>query len=89
MILSRNATPLVSLDAVALDLETTGLDSRSARIVELGAVRVAAGRFNPSAQPFRVLVQPGEPIPPAATRIHGIDQAMVASAPRFAGVWPD
>ena len=51
MIVSRNATPLISLDAIALDLETTGLDPHS-RIVEIGAVRIAGGRFDPSARPL-------------------------------------
>ena len=31
---------------------------------------------------------PGEPIPAAATAIHGIDDAAVAQAPPFAEVWP-
>ena len=38
---------------------------------------------------FRQLLRPaGEPIPAEATRIHGIDDAMVAAAPLFAEVWP-
>ena len=35
----------------------------------------------------RWLIDPGEPIPPAASRIHGIDDAKVADAPRFAAAW--
>ena len=30
------STPLISLDAVALDTETTGLDARIARLVQIG-----------------------------------------------------
>jgi DNA polymerase-3 subunit epsilon/CBS domain-containing protein len=35
------------------------------------------------------LVNPGEPIPPATTAIHHIDDAAVASAPGFAAAWPE
>ena len=37
------ATPLVGLDAVVVDTETTGLDTRSARIVQMAAVRTSSG----------------------------------------------
>ena len=82
------STPLIALDAVAIDTETTGLDPRKARIVEMAAVRLAVGRLTENS-PFRRLVRPDEPIPPIATRIHGIDQAAVADAPSFAEVWPE
>ena len=87
MAVGRNTTPLIALDAVVLDTETTGLDPRKARIVEIAAVRLVGGRLDTSS-PFRRLVQPGEPIPAAATRIHSIDEATVAGAATFAGVWP-
>jgi len=81
-----NATPLIALDAVVLDTETTGLDPASARLVEVAAVRVAGGRID-EASTFRRLVRPGVTIPAAATAIHGIDDAAVAQAPPFAEVW--
>src|SRR6187455_372347 len=87
MAVGRNTTPLIALDAVVLDTETTGLDPRKARIVEIAAVQLVGGRLDTSS-PFRRLVQPGEPIPAAATRIHSIDEATVAGAATFAGVWP-
>ena len=62
MAVGRNTTPLIALDAVVLDTETTGLDPRKARIVEIAAVRLVGGRLDTSS-PFRRLVQPGEPIP--------------------------
>ena len=37
------STPLLALDAVVLDTETTGLDARTARIVQIGALRLAGG----------------------------------------------
>ena len=84
----RNATPLIALDAVVIDTETTGLDPRKARVVEIAGVRLVAGRLARSA-PFWRRVHPGEPIPAAAIRIHGIDDAAVADASRFVAVWPE
>jgi CBS domain-containing protein len=83
-----NATPLISLNAVVIDTETTGLDPRKARLIEVAAIRIASGRIE-SAQAFCRLVNPGEPIPRETTAIHGIDAAAVADAPAFAQVWPD
>lgn len=77
-----SATPLIALDAVVIDTETTGLDPARCRVVELAAVRIKAGVLDESAS-FRRLVNPGGPIPAAATAIHGIDDAAVASAPAF------
>ncbi len=83
-----NATPLIALDAFVLDTETTGLDPAKARIVEIGAVPLRRGKLDETAA-LRRLVNPGEAIPADATRIHAIDDSMVASAPKFAAVWPD
>jgi DNA polymerase-3 subunit epsilon/CBS domain-containing protein len=86
--MTDGTTPLIALDAVVIDSETTGLDPRSARIVELAAVRLVGGRLKTEGS-FRRLINPGGPIPPAATRVHGIDDAAVAKAPAFAAVWPE
>jgi DNA polymerase-3 subunit epsilon/CBS domain-containing protein len=83
-----NATPLIALDAIVIDAETTGLDPARARLIEIAGVHLARGRIAPGAS-FRRLVRPDEPIPAASTRIHGIDDATVASAPTFAEVWPE
>lgn len=83
-----NAVPLLALDAVVIDTETTGLDPGKARIVEVAAVRIARGRLAGDGS-FRRLVNPGAPIPPEATQIHGIDEKAVAGAPMFADVWPE
>ncbi|MDC7788732.1 DUF294 nucleotidyltransferase-like domain-containing protein [Rhodoplanes sp. TEM] len=88
MAAADNATPLMVLEAVAIDTETTGLDPRKAWTVELAAVRISAGRVVPEPV-FRRLVRPPEPIPRAAAAIHGIDDGMVAAAPAFAEAWPD
>ncbi len=83
-----NATPLIALDAFVIDTETTGLDPGKARVVEIAALPLKAGRLDERAA-LRRLVHPGEPIPPQASRIHGIDDADVAGAPGFAAVWPE
>ncbi len=80
-------TPLIALDAAVIDTETTGLDPAKARIVEIAAVRLVAGRIEPERN-FRRLVRPDVPIPPAASAVHQIDDAMVADAPPFREVWP-
>lgn len=82
------STPLLAIDAVVIDTETTGLDPRNAWIVEVAAVRITGGRLDPAAA-LRKLVRPGAPIPPVATGVHGIDDAAVAHAPDFAKTWPE
>ena len=81
-----SATPLLALDAVVFDTETTSLDPSSARLLEIGAVRIVGGRVEVSER-FHALVDPGEPIPPASTRIHGIDASRLKDAPPFATAW--
>ncbi len=77
------AQPLLALDAVVVDTETTGLDPAKARIVQIGAMVVRNGRLVPEER-FERLVDPGCPIPPAAIAIHGIDDAAVRGAAAFA-----
>ncbi len=82
-----NATPLISLDAVVIDTETTGLDPRKARLLEAAGVRIVAGEIK-SKDAFQSYVNPREPIPAFSTAIHGIDDAKVAQAPIFGSMWP-
>ncbi len=76
------STPLAALDAVALDTETTGLDVKSARIIQIGAVRLLGATIL-SEQRLDCLINPGIPIPAVTTDIHGITDAAVRSAPAF------
>ncbi len=57
----NNATPLIALEALVIDSETTGLDPAKARIVEIAAVRLAAGAIEDAAS-IRALINPGAPI---------------------------
>jgi CBS domain-containing protein len=88
MVDRTSVAPLIAINAVVMDTETTGLDAATARVIEIGAVRLTGGRIS-DAPPLRRLVRPDIPIPAASTRIHGIDDAAVADAPRFSAVWPE
>ena len=79
--------PLEKLPVLVFDSETTGLDVAIARIVSLGAVCSHGHRLYPQMN-LDSLVNPGMPIPPRSTAVHGITDRMVASAPDFAGGWP-
>lgn len=76
---------LADLPSLVLDTETTGLDVSRDRIVQIGAVAMRGAEFENAAALDR-LVDPGCPIPARAVAIHGIDEAMLAGAPRFSGV---
>ena len=80
------STPLLGLDWVSLDTETTSLDPRVARIVEI-AVLPGCGIAADGAGAESHRVAPGVPIPPSATRVHGIDDAALAGARPFSEVW--
>ncbi len=80
--------PLLSLDAVAFDSETTGLDTSKARMIQLGAVRIVHGEVAEQ-QNFQELINPHVPIPAESQAIHGISDADVADARAFAEVVAD
>jgi len=65
---------------VFLDLETTGLNVSSDRIVEISFLKISP---NGKEQWMTARVNPEMPIPPKVTAIHGISDADVADAPTF------
>ncbi len=79
------SVPLLSLNAIAFDSETTGLDTNSARMIQLGAVRIVHGHVD-EAQNFQQMINPGVPIPAESQAIHGISDADVAAAASFGEV---
>lgn len=76
---------LTELPILVFDTETTGLDVGKDRIVSAGGVRMQGLRIYPT-HIFDLLCDPGMPIPPRSTAIHGITDAMVAGAPAFADI---
>ncbi len=60
------------------DLETTGTRIGRDRIIQIGVVRLLPGVER---ERWQTLVNPGMPIPPEATVVHGITDADVADAP--------
>ena len=64
---------------VAVDLETTGFDASTDRIIEVGATRFdRAGR----SESFESLVDPGRPIPQEIRELTGIADRDVSGRPR-------
>jgi ATP-dependent DNA helicase DinG len=64
-------------DFVALDFETTGIDSVNDRIIEVAAIRFTDGK---ASNKFVKLVNPGRPIPDFITNITNISNEMVKDA---------
>ena len=62
------------------DLETTGIEITTARIVEIAVLKVFP---DGNKTMFCKRVNPGIPIPAESTAIHGIKDEDVANAPRF------
>lgn len=68
-----------------LDTETTGFSSAEVGLVELAYITVHP---NGSSNSFEALVNPGMPIPWFATKVHGIKNSDVSTAPGFRALTP-
>jgi DNA polymerase-3 subunit epsilon len=82
------ALRLEDLPVIVVDTETTGLEVLTDRIVSIGAVCAHGPRLYRS-RLLDELIDPGVPIPPASTAVHGITDAMVRDARAFPEVWAD
>lgn len=65
---------------VIFDLETTGKNTNTDRIVQIGAIKI---QTDGSVEEKMVLINPMMPIPKEASDIHGITDDDVANAPEF------
>ena len=68
-----------------LDLETTGVDTKVDRIVEVSVLKLMPGG---ELDHRTRRINPGVPIPPEATAIHGIGDDDVAEMPSFRAIAP-
>ena len=72
---------VASRRAAIVDVETTGMSVDDDQVIELGIVVFEyvpdAGVIGPVVARYGGLEDPGRPIPPESTRIHGITDAMV------------
>jgi len=69
------------------DLETTGVDVGVDRVVSIGIIRLGgASTEEDELARLAYLLNPGRPIPPEATAVHGIRDKDVAACPVFADV---
>lgn len=71
---------------VLLDLETTGVNLGSDRIIEIALVKVRPDGWR---EVLTRRVNPGMPIPIESTRVHRITDADVTDAPSFALIAPE
>ena len=70
---------------IVFDTETTGLDPKTDRIIEIGGVELD-NRF-PTGRTFHVYINPdGQQVHPDALAVHGISNEDLADKPMFAGV---
>ncbi|MBN1961422.1 MAG: 3'-5' exonuclease [Deltaproteobacteria bacterium] len=78
-------TLILTRPIVSIDLETTGLDAVNDRIVEISCVKLMPhGKRDIRTH----LINPGIPIKPEATAVHGISDNDVAAAPSFTSMAP-
>ena len=80
--------PLSALSAVVLDLETTGLDVRADRIVQIGALGLVNGQVDEQ-DIYAVNVDPQIDIPARSVRIHGLSADKLDGCPTFEMVFED
>jgi DNA polymerase-3 subunit epsilon len=71
------STPLIDVEFVVLDLETTGGSPADDRVTEVGAVKIRGGEVTGT---FQTLVDPEIPIPPLISALTGLTDGMVADA---------
>lgn len=70
---------------IVFDTETTGLDHRVERVIEIGAIELV-NRF-PTGRTYHVYINPdGREIHPDAQAVHGISAADLVGKPVFAGI---
>lgn len=72
-------------DYLSVDIETTGLNPKTEKIIEIGAVRVRNGSV---VERFESFVSPGRPLTERITELTGITDEMLKTAPEKEEVIP-
>lgn len=70
---------------VSIDLETTGLNPKRDRIIEIGAIRVEQGQI---VEEFSTFVDPGRKLEERITELTGIRDEDLTDAPQLDEVFP-
>ena len=82
--MTQPETALSEVSFAVVDVETTGLSpAQGDRIIEIALVRREP---DGSREGWSRLVDPGRPIPPRASKVHGILDDHLLGAPAFAGI---
>ena len=71
--------PAFNEEMVVFDIETTGLSNRTCKIIEIGAVKIKAGKI---IDKFNIFVDPETSIPEEITRLTSITNDDVNGAPK-------
>lgn len=71
---------------VCLDLETTGLDPKKDKIIEIGAVRVRDGEIDTMLETF---INPGRTLGERITELTGINDKQLDDAPDISEILPE
>ncbi|OJF98374.1 DNA polymerase III subunit epsilon [Pararhizobium antarcticum] len=73
---------------IIFDTETTGLDNRQDRIIEIGGIEL--DNHFPTGRTFHVFINPGDrKVHPDALAIHGISDDFLKDKPAFSGIVKD
>ncbi len=83
--MSENQNGVGSATLIILDTETTGLDHKTERIIEVAAVKMEGETVIDT---FSAMVNPEVPIRHSSFQIHGISEDMVKDAPTMDVVLP-
>ncbi|MEM1349624.1 MAG: 3'-5' exonuclease, partial [Myxococcota bacterium] len=73
----------MDLPLAAIDVETTGFDAESDRIIEIGIIRFERGEVTDT---YGQLIDPGRSVPEKVTEITGIKDENLKGMPSFADV---
>lgn len=75
-----------NLNATVIDLEMTGLNARTEKIIEIGAAKIRGGKVT---ETYTKLLNPGRRLDEKTIQITGITENMLTECPTFAQVKDD